>query len=350
VTLGKASTIEIVQPPPKERGLLEVEDLAVSVTTDRGGANAVDGISLQVRHGEAVGLVGESGSGKSLTLRAILRLLPAGASISGGRVWFEGVDLLGVDSATMRSVRGQGIAMVLQDPLTGLNPVMRVGEQIVDAARHRQGWSRAEAREQAIRMARRMGIQDAESCLALYPHELSGGLRQRVMIAAALACQPRLILCDEPTTALDVTIQDQIVRLLARLRGEMNMSLLYVTHDLAVVAQFCQRVEVMYSGHIVEAGPVSEVFRTPLHPYTQGLLRATPDIDASKKRLQGIPGFAPSPLSRPSGCAFRTRCEFADKECETGSFPLRVVGSNRSSACIHFDRMRPSRETPKISE
>ncbi len=318
--------------------LLEVDDLRVSVTAGGGQAAAVEGISLRVGAGEAVGLVGESGSGKSLTLRAILGLLPPGVTVTGGRVLFEGTDLL-ADTHALRQVRGTGISMIFQEPMTALSPVAKVGDQMVNAARRHRGWSRAEARRQALRMAREMGIPDAEACLSLYPHELSGGLRQRVMIAAALAGQPRLLLCDEPTTALDVTIQDQIVRLLARLQDELSMSLLYVTHDLAVVAQFCGRVEVMYAGRIVESGPVADAFTAPIHPYTLGLVRATPDVDDVRAELYAIPGHAPGIADRPPGCAFHPRCAFASEECRSGSFPLRALTGSRATACAFPERV-----------
>ncbi len=314
--------------------LLEVEDLRVSVRGPSGRVDAVDGVSFQVGAGEAVGLVGESGSGKSLTLRAILGLLPPAVRISGGSVRFEGTDLAGAGARVLRQVRGGAISMIFQEPMTALNPVVRVGTQIVDGARHRQGWSPSRAREEMFRLAREMGIPDAQAVLDLYPHELSGGLRQRVMIAAALANHPRLLLCDEPTTALDVTIQDQIIKLLAQLRDELAMSVLYVTHDLAVVAQLCRRVEVMYSGKILERGRAESIFRAPRHPYTLGLLHATPDMD-SREQLQAIPGSAPNVFERPAGCPFHPRCPIAQADCRSGDFPLRTVGEDHATACIH---------------
>jgi oligopeptide/dipeptide ABC transporter ATP-binding protein len=322
-----------------EGALLEVSGLSVTVTADRRPARAVDGISLQVGHGEAVGLVGESGSGKSLTLRAILGLLPPGAAVTGGSVMFEGNDLIGQGGRALQRIRGTGISMVFQEPMTALNPVVKVGDQMVDAARRRLHWGRAEARQHALQLARQMGITDPEACLSLYPHELSGGLRQRVMIAAALASRPKLLLCDEPTTALDVTIQAQIIELLARLRDELAMSLLYVTHDLAVVAQLCTRVEVMYAGRIIERGPVAETFAGPRHPYTLGLLQATPDVDDVRAELYAIPGSAPGVRSRPAGCPFHPRCQFASEECESGDFPLRAVSPTQETACAFPERI-----------
>jgi peptide/nickel transport system ATP-binding protein len=324
--------------------LLQVEDLCIDVTPvgTKKTVPAVRNVSFKVEAGEAVGLVGESGSGKSLTLRAILGILPNGVSATSGRVLFEGVDLLNASKRTVNRLRGTGITMIFQEPMTSLNPIAKVGAQIVDAARAKHSWSKREAEEHALRLAKHMGIPDPENTLSLYPHELSGGLRQRVMIAAALACQPKLVLCDEPTTALDVTIQAQIIRLLVQLKDELGMSMLYVTHDLAVVAQLCQRLEVMYAGAIVESGLARDVFRQPDHPYTQGLARATPDVDAVVDHLTGIRGNAPTLGNWPEGCAFHPRCDYATDECATGSFPLLETSTGRESACIHIDRLHES--------
>ena len=322
--------------------LLEVEDLTIKVTAvgTQKSITAVDGVSFHVNAGEAVGLVGESGSGKSLTLRTILGILPTGVSVAAGQVRFEGVDLITAPKRVMNRVRGTGITMIFQEPMTSLNPIAKVGEQIIDAARKKHSWTKEQAQTEALRLANHMGIPDPENVLSLYPHELSGGLRQRVMIAAALACRPKLVLCDEPTTALDVTIQAQIIRLLAQLKEELGMSLLYVTHDLAVVAQLCQRIEVMYAGSIVERGSVQEVFTTPNHPYSRGLVHATPDIDAAVGELVGIRGSAPALGAWPEGCTFHPRCDFATDECTSGTFPLVDLGGERASACIHVDECR----------
>jgi peptide/nickel transport system ATP-binding protein/oligopeptide transport system ATP-binding protein len=332
----------MVTTTPSSTGpLLQVEDLCIDVTLvgSKKTVPAVRNVSFQVGAGEVVGLVGESGSGKSLTLRTILGILPAGVHATSGRVLFEGVDLLQTSKRTVNRLRGTGITMIFQEPMTSLNPIAKVGEQIVDAARAKHSWSKREAAEHALSLARHMGIPDPENTLSLYPHELSGGLRQRVMIAAALACQPKLILCDEPTTALDVTIQAQIIRLLVQLKNELGMSMLYVTHDLAVVAELCQRVEVMYAGSIVESGSVSDVFQRPDHPYTQGLARATPDVDAVVDHLTGIRGNAPTLGNWPAGCAFHPRCDYATDECRAGDFVLRETQPGRASACIHIDRL-----------
>lgn len=318
--------------------LLEVRDLDVEVPSGRGHVLAVDDLSFAVRSRESVGLVGESGSGKSLTLRAILGLLPPRTRIVRGQVSFSGTDLRAMGKREMCKVRGRGIGMVFQEPMTALNPVVRVGEQISDAARRSLKLSHREARSHAVEIMKHMGIPDAESRYDVYPHELSGGLRQRIMIAAALVSRPRLLFCDEPTTALDVTIQDQIIKLLRHLRDETAMSLVYVTHDLAVVTQLCERIEVMYAGRILESGATEEIFQRPRHPYTLGLLKSVPRIEVPQASLSAIPGSAPTPSSRPSGCPFHPRCHFGGPECWQGAFPLRMVQPGHASACIHDDR------------
>lgn len=319
--------------------LLEIRDLVVEVPTGNGVARAVDGVSLKVRVGEAVGLVGESGSGKTLTLRAVLRLLPPGVRIRSGQILWKGRDLTALDSHQMAIARRSGIAMIFQEPMTALNPVMRVGAQIVDGARRRRGWSRSEASDHAIDMLKKMGVPDPEQRVNAYPHELSGGLSQRVMIAAAIAAEPELLLCDEPTTALDVTIQDQIVTLLAELTRELGTSVLYVTHDLAVVAQLCQRVNVMYAGMVLECGDVADTFRSPLHPYTLGLMQATPNVDDASAELVAIPGSAPMVDARPSGCPFAPRCGWVRDDCKQDRPPLRSLPGGRQTACLHYEAL-----------
>jgi peptide/nickel transport system ATP-binding protein/oligopeptide transport system ATP-binding protein len=317
--------------------LLRVTGLRVEFPLARGLVRAVDGASFDVLPGEALGLVGESGSGKTVTLRALAGLLPRGAQIAGGSIEFEGEDLLALDEDRRRELRGREIAMVFQEPMTALNPVMRVGDQIAETPLVRLGLGRREAREHALELMRLVGIPDPKRRLQAYPHELSGGLRQRVMIAIALSANPRLILCDEPTTALDVTIQDQILKLLASLRDEFGVSLVFVSHDLAVIAQTCRRVAVMYAGQVVETGTVDEVFREPRHPYTLGLLRSVPDFDVRRARLSSIPGAPPDLAALPPGCPFHPRCAFATAECTSGVFPLRDLGAGRGTACIHDD-------------
>jgi oligopeptide/dipeptide ABC transporter ATP-binding protein len=318
--------------------LLQVDDLHVQIATRRGAVRAVDGVSLAVGAGEAVGLVGESGSGKSMTLRAIMGLLPPEATVTAGRVLLDGVDLTQLDNAQLNKVRGPKIAMIFQEPMSALNPVMRVGPQIAEGPLVHLGLSRAGAAERALELMRRVGIPDPERRFRSFPHEFSGGMRQRVMIAIALSCEPQLILCDEPTTALDVTIQDQILRLLTRLCRESGTSLIFVTHDLPVVAQVCQGLAVMYAGRFVERGTVEEVLTQPYHPYTLGLVRSAPDVDHPRASLSAIPGSPPSLITPPSGCRFHPRCKFAEEDCTTDEPPLRVLRSGRATACLHYER------------
>jgi oligopeptide/dipeptide ABC transporter ATP-binding protein len=317
--------------------LLRVSDLRVEFSLARGTVRAVDGASFEVGRGEALGLVGESGSGKTVALRGLVGLLPRSARVAGGTIEFDGVDVLTLDDERRRELRGRSIAMVFQEPMTALNPVMRIVDQIAEMPLVRLGMGRRRARERALELMRLVGIPDANRRGDAYPHELSGGLRQRVMIAIALSGDPKLLLCDEPTTALDVTIQDQILKLLLSLREELGVSLVFVSHDLAVIAQACRRVAVMYAGRVVETGAVDAVFREPRHPYTLGLLRSVPDVDGVRERLSSIPGAPPDPAAPPAGCPFHPRCPFAIAECTHGDFPLRRLGGGRATACIRDD-------------
>jgi oligopeptide/dipeptide ABC transporter ATP-binding protein len=317
--------------------LLEVRDLRVEIPLARGLVHAVDGVSFALEPGRALGLVGESGCGKSMTLRAILGLLPRPARIAGGAVLYDGEDLVTAPSNRLRDVRGRGISMVFQEPMTALNPVMRVGDQIAEGPQHHLGRSRRAARAEAIELMRTVGIPDPARRARAYPHELSGGMRQRVMIAIALSCGPKLILCDEPTTALDVTIQDQILKLLLQLRREMGVAIVFVTHDLAVISETCDDLAVMYAGQVIETGPVGEVFRVPHHPYTLGLLRSVPDFEITRDSLESIPGNPPDLVSRFEGCRFAPRCQFAQDDCLTGRIPLVAVGDGRQAACLHHE-------------
>jgi oligopeptide/dipeptide ABC transporter ATP-binding protein len=316
--------------------ILSVRDLRVEIPTPRGVVKAVDGVSLEVPRGGALGLVGESGCGKTMTLRAILGLLPGRATIAGGEVVFDGTPL---SPRSLGRLRGGSIGMVFQEPMTALNPVMRVGEQIAEGPRVLLGQSASEARERALELLRLVGIPDPERRYRAFPHELSGGLRQRIVIAIALACSPQLLLCDEPTTALDVTIQDQILHLLARLRAEMGLSQVLVTHDLAVVAQTCERVAVMYAARIVETGTVAEVFGSPRHPYTRALLRSVPDFDDRRAHLESIAGMPPDLIRPPSGCRFHPRCELAHPDCTTVDPPLVTLGGDRATACRYHGEL-----------
>jgi oligopeptide/dipeptide ABC transporter ATP-binding protein len=319
--------------------LLRVRDLRVEFRLARGTLRAVDGVSFDVHPGETLGLVGESGSGKTVALRALVGLLPRAARITGGTIEIDGVELTSASEARRRELRGTTVSMIFQEPMTALNPVMRVGEQIAEAPLVRLGKSRREARERALELMRLVGIPDPARRAHAFPHELSGGMRQRVMIAIALSGNPRLILCDEPTTALDVTIQDQILKLLQKLQRELDVALVFVSHDLAVVAQTSRRVAVMYAGQIVETGDVAHVFREPRHPYTLGLLRSVPDFDTVRETLSSIPGAPPDLASPPRGCRFHPRCPFVQTDCLEGAIPLLELGSERAVRCLHHDQV-----------
>jgi oligopeptide/dipeptide ABC transporter ATP-binding protein len=318
--------------------VLEVRDLHVQIATRRGVVRAVDGVSLEVPRGEAVGLVGESGSGKSMTLRAMLGVLPAEARVTSGQILLDGVDLVPMGNSDLNRIRGPKMSMIFQEPMSALNPVMRVGRQIAEGPEVHLGYSRSRAGERALELMRRVGIPDPERRFRAYPHEFSGGMRQRVMIAIALACDPEIILCDEPTTALDVTIQDQILRLLAQLCRESGVSLVFVTHDLPVVAQVCQQLAVMYGGQLLERGEVREVLLDPRHPYTLGLVRSAPDFEYVRESLVPIPGSPPSMITPPAGCRFHPRCSFAEEDCRVTETPLRLLPGGRATACLHYER------------
>jgi oligopeptide/dipeptide ABC transporter ATP-binding protein len=321
-----------MMPPPP---LLSVQDLRIAI----GGNNLVDGVAFDVAAGEVLGLVGESGSGKSLSLRAILKLLPAHAAITG-RVLYQGHDLLPLAESAVRPLRGRQIAMVFQEPMTALDPVLPVGLQIVESLQEHLGLSRRQARVRAVELLDLVGIPDARRRLDNYPHEFSGGMRQRAMIAIALAPEPKLLLADEPTTALDVTIQDQILKLLLRLKSELGMSIVIVTHDLGVVAETCDRVAVMYAGKVMEAGPVEVVFDSASHAYTLGLMRSVPDGSHARQKLASIPGNPPEPGKLPPGCRFQPRCGFGTDACTLRPPPLVRLTLDHVSACIHAHRVQ----------
>jgi peptide/nickel transport system ATP-binding protein len=318
-----------------DQHLLEVVGLEVHFQTDDGIVKAVDGVSFHIGPGETLGLVGESGCGKSVTAYSILQLLARPpARYAGGEIRFRGENLLAFSDKQMRRVRGQMISMVFQEPMSSLNPIMSVGKQITETVLEHQRVSKREARERAIEMLRLVHVPSPETRFNEYPHQLSGGMKQRVMIAMALACRPQLLVADEPTTALDVTIQAQILDLLGELQQEFNMSVLLITHDLGVVAETCDRVAVMYAGRIVEQAPVVELFERPKHPYTHGLFRSLPTLAEKKSQLAVIPGTVPSPLDFPSGCRFRTRCSMAQGICKEEP-PLREIAPDHLAAC-HF--------------
>ena len=320
------------------RPLLRVEGLRVEFNLARGVLRAVDGASFDVQPGEALGIVGESGSGKTMALRALVGLLPRTARIASGTVEIDGVDVTAAGEDERRELRGRTVAMNFQEPKTALNPVMRVGEQIAETPLVRLGLSRRAARTRALDLMRLVGIPDPTRRVEAYPHELSGGMRQRVMIAIALSADPKLILCDEPTTALDVTIQDQILKLLGALQRDLGVSLVFVSHDLAVIAQTCTKVAVMYAGQVVETGTVDAVFREPRHPYTLGLLRSVPDFDMVREHLSSIPGSPPDLASPPAGCRFHPRCPFVQDDCRGAPIPLIELGGVRATRCLYHER------------
>src|ERR1051325_3347784 len=321
--------------------LLEVRNLQTHFPTRAGLVRAVDGISFYLDRGELLGLVGESGCGKSMTALSIMRLIAPPGKIVNGEILFDGKDLLKLSDSEMREMRGDDIAMIFQDPMTSLNPVFTVGEQIAEALRLHRKLSRAEARKAAVEAMREVAIPDPELRANDYPHQLSGGMRQRVMIAMALACDPKLLIADEPTTALDVTIQAQILELLNNLRRTRELAVLLITHDLGVVAEVADRVAVMYTGQIVEASPVDELFARPKHPYTEGLLRSVPKLttaaSATQPRLQTIDGAVPRLTALPPGCHFEPRCPYRMPRCREQEIPLYQVAEGVAARCVLFD-------------
>jgi oligopeptide/dipeptide ABC transporter ATP-binding protein len=315
--------------------LLEVKDLRTSFFTDAGEVRAVDGVSFAVAPGKLMGLVGESGSGKTASVLSIMRLLPERARVTGGAVLFEGRDLLSLSEPEMRAVRGAKIAMIFQEPMTSLNPVFTIGSQIGEAVRLHQHTSRRETLERTIEALRLVGIADPERRVNDYPHQLSGGMRQRVMIAMALACKPKLLIADEPTTALDVTIQAQILDLIRELQVRLGLAVILVTHDLGIVAQYADDVTILYAARVMEQAASDELFRNPLNPYTRGLLESIPGIDGHHhRRLRAIAGTIPSALRPPSGCRFHPRCPMVIDECSRIDPPLEAKAPQHLVACV----------------
>ncbi len=315
--------------------LLEVKDLRTSFFTEAGEVRAVDGVSFAVEPGKLMGLVGESGSGKTASVLSIMRLLPERARVVGGAVLFEGRDLLSLSEPEMRAVRGAKIAMIFQEPMTSLNPVFTIGNQIGEAVRLHQHTARRETHARTIEALRLVGIADPERRVNDYPHQLSGGMRQRVMIAMALACKPRLLIADEPTTALDVTIQAQILDLIRELQVRLGLAVILVTHDLGIVAQYADDVTILYAARVMEQAASAELFRNPLNPYTRGLLESIPGVDGRHhRRLRAIAGTIPSALHPPSGCRFHPRCPMAIDECARVDPPLVSKAAQHLVACI----------------
>ena len=320
--------------------LLEISGLKTHFKTDDGMVRAVDGVDLKIERGETVGVVGESGCGKTVTAMTVLKLIamPPGKIVEGRILW-KGRDLVPLGASEMQQIRSREIAIVFQEPMTSLNPVYTVGEQIAEVLRRHQDLNRRDAMDRAIEMLRLVHVPAPERRVRDYPHQLSGGMRQRVMIAMALACSPELLIADEPTTALDVTIQAQILDLLAEMKAEFGMAIMLITHAMGVVAETAQRVAVMYAGRVVEEAPVEELFANPLHPYTQGLIRSIPRLDRTsgrRRRLEAISGTVPSLLNPPPGCRFAPRCSFASVACTAAIPPLRTIEGDHKVACTLY--------------
>lgn len=326
----------------ERKTVLEVKDLQTTFFTDSGAIPAVDHIDFHVKEGEVLGIVGESGCGKSVTSLSIMGLVPKPpGKIVGGEILFEGKNLLEMSERQMRHIRGNDIAMIFQEPMTSLNPLFTIGNQMIEAILiHEKGWSKKKAVTRAIDMLKLVGLPRAEGIMKDYPHQLSGGMRQRVMIAMALVCDPKVLIADEPTTALDVTIQAQILKLMRELNTRLNTAVLLITHDLGVVAETCERVIVMYAGQIIEEAPVKQIFENPQHPYTKGLIQSVPDMRHKKDRLYSIPGSVPKPGSIRQGCRFAARCEFAFDRCQQENPELYETSDVQQTRCFLYDGER----------
>lgn len=321
-----------------EEHLLEVRNLCTYFHTEEGLGKAVDGVSFALRRGETLGLVGESGCGKSVSALSVMRLIPQPpGQIESGEILFGGRDLLRLSEDEMCRVRGNELAMIFQEPMTSLNPVLTCGFQITESVILHQGVSKQEARNRAIEMLRLVGIPAPEQRVDEYPHQLSGGMRQRVMIAMALSCNPQLLIADEPTTALDVTIQAQILELLQRLQEELKMAVLMITHDLGVIAEVADRVAVMYAGQVVEYASTRDLFNSPQHPYTRGLMQSVPRLDESRERLDIISGIVPDAREFPEGCRFAPRCPLAEDRCRSASAELRALSEEHLGRCLKME-------------
>ncbi|CAM3213954.1 ABC transporter ATP-binding protein [Filibacter tadaridae] len=324
----------------ERKTILQVKDLQTTFFTDSGEIPAVDHIDFHVKEGEILGIVGESGCGKSVTSLSIMGLIPQPpGKIVGGEIVFQENDLLKMTERQMRQIRGNDIAMIFQEPMTSLNPLFTIGNQMLEAILiHEKGWSKKKAKERAIEMLQLVGLPRAEEMLQDYPHQLSGGMRQRVMIAMALVCDPKVLIADEPTTALDVTIQAQILKLMRELNTRLNTAVLLITHDLGVVAETCERVIVMYAGQIIEESPAKQIFDDPQHPYTKGLIQSIPDMRFKKDRLYSIPGSVPKPGSIKQGCRFAARCEFAFDRCIKEDPELYETSDAHQTRCFLYDK------------
>lgn len=327
--------------------LISVENLSVEIKTDRGLLKAIRGVSFDVNSGDSIGIVGESGSGKSITLKAILGLLPSNAEISSGKIFVEGKDISTLDHKSRRAILSQNTGMIFQDAIAALNPVIKIGDQIAEVPRYRLGKSKEESKAIALSLMEKVGITDSEARYGLYPHQLSGGLRQRIAIAIALSGSPKILFCDEPTTALDVTIQAQVLRLLKELRSNTGLGIVFVTHDLAVVNELCDDIRVMYAGRFVESGSVQRTFNVPTHPYTFSLLKAAPDPDQSVHRLFTISGEAPNLTQPVVGCPFEPRCFSAAPQCATSEPELLPIAESKSACFNSTDHTKWTAEDSK---
>jgi len=318
--------------------LLKINNLCTNFFTYRGIVKAIDGLSLELNEGEVLGLVGESGCGKSVTLLSLLGLVPYPGKITGGEVWFEEENLLKKSSKEMRHFRGNKISMIFQDPMTTLNPVFRVGEQIRESlnVHKNKKISKNAEKEKVLKLIKDVGLPSPEQIYQQYPHQLSGGMQQRILIAIALSCNPKIILADEPTTALDVTVQAQILDLLRKINNDFGTAIIMVTHDLGVVAEFCHKVAVMYAGKIIETGSVEQIIFNPKHPYTQGLLKSIPRIGDKNSKIQSIPGDVPDLAALPSGCAFYPRCSKSIPDCQKDEILLKVIEKGRQVRCLLY--------------
>lgn len=318
--------------------VIEVKGLSVSFFTDDGEVPAVDDIDFYVNEGEVLGIVGESGCGKSVTSLSVMGLIPSPpGKVTGGEILLNGEELTLASEKRMRQIRGNDIAMIFQEPMTSLNPLFTIGSQLMDATLIHKRGNKKQAKKRAIDMLKLVGLPRAEEMMNDYPHQLSGGMRQRVMIAMAMVCDPKLLIADEPTTALDVTIQAQILKLMKQLNEELNTAIMLITHDLGVVAETCERVVVMYAGKIVENGLAKDIFKDPQHPYTRGLIQSVPDMRRKQERMYSIPGNVPRPGSIKQGCRFASRCEFAFDRCFQEDPPLYNTADGRSTRCFLFD-------------
>lgn len=316
--------------------LIEFKNLETYFYTEGGVVKAVNDVSFKIKKGEVVCVVGESGCGKSVTAMSLMRLVSSPGKIVSGEILYEDKNILSLSENEMRNIRGNDISMIFQEPMTSLNPVFTVGKQVMESIMLHKKLKKKEARKKAIEIISLVGIADAEKLVDRYPHELSGGMKQRIMIAMALSCNPKLLIADEPTTALDVTIQAQILDLMRDIKEKLNTSIMFITHDLGVVAEMADYVVVMYAGRIIEEGPVDVIFKNPMHPYTIGLLKSKPVLNELKEKLYSIPGQVPSPINMPENCYFNERCEFCFDKCKNSSPSLKLIEENHKVSCFKY--------------